>query len=66
MPLILITGSSTSGKSTVANALTERGYEAYDLERNGISAWHNKQTGERVAEFKDMPERAAHWLGQHA
>jgi tRNA uridine 5-carbamoylmethylation protein Kti12 len=31
MPLILITGTSTSGKSAVARELVKRSYEAYDM-----------------------------------
>ena len=65
MPLILITGTSTSGKSTVAKELIKRGYEAYDTEHDGISAWHNKETGKRAAEFGEMPERTEEWLNQH-
>jgi len=65
MALILITGISTSGKSTIAQELKKRGYEAYDTEHNGISAWYNKKTGKRVAEFGEMPERTEGWLNQH-
>jgi shikimate kinase len=63
--LIFVTGISTSGKSTVASELQKRGYEAYDTEHNGISAWYNKQSGNRAAEFGEMPERTQEWLGQH-
>lgn len=65
MPLIFITGISTSGKSTIAKELQNRGYESYDTEHNGISAWFNKQTGNRAAEFGEMPERTPEWLGRH-
>ena len=65
MALILVTGISTSGKSTVASELQNRGYEAHDTEHNGISAWYNKQTGKRAAEFGEMPERTKEWLDQH-
>jgi adenylate kinase family enzyme len=65
MPLILITGISTSGKSTIAKALLKRGYEAYDTERGGISAWFNKTTGERAAEFSPVFDRTKQWLDQH-
>ncbi|MFI5270940.1 MAG: AAA family ATPase [Candidatus Saccharimonadales bacterium] len=65
MPLILVTGTSTSGKSAVAKELVKRGYEAYDMEHNGISAWYNKKTGKRAAEFGAMPERTEVWLRQH-
>lgn len=36
MSLVLITGISTSGKSSIAKELSRRGYEAYDTEHNGI------------------------------
>lgn len=65
MPLIFITGISTSGKSTVAKELSLRGYEAYDTEHSGISAWYDKVTGERVAEFGKVPERTKAWTDQH-
>lgn len=65
MSLIFITGISTSGKSTIATELQNRGYEAYDTEHNGMSAWFNKETGERTAEFGEMPERSKEWLDKH-
>lgn len=65
MALILINGISTAGKSSVAKELSARGYEAYDTEHNGISAWYNKETDKRVAEFGKMPERTNVWLNQH-
>lgn len=65
MALIFITGISTSGKSTLATELHKQGYEAYDTEHNGISAWHNKTTGERAAEFGKIPERTPEWASQH-
>jgi shikimate kinase len=66
MPLILIIGTSTSGKSTVAIELSKRGYVAYDTEHNGISAYYNKATGKYAASFGDAPERTPEWLSQHA
>lgn len=65
MSLILITGISTSGKSTIAKELVKRGFAAHDTEHNGISAWYNKQTNERVAEFGQIPERTKEWMDQH-
>lgn len=63
--IIFITGTSTSGKSTLAKEFTKLGYEAYDTEHNGMSAWFNKQTDKRVAEFNEMPERTPEWLSAH-
>ena|SRR3990167_6985287 len=65
MPLIFITGISTAGKSAVAEELSQRGYEAYDTEHDGISAWHDKKSGKRVAEMGKMPERTEDWLSKH-
>lgn len=65
MPLILITGTSTSGKSTIAKELTKRGYTAYDTEHNGISAFYNKATGKYAAGFGEVPERTPEWQDQH-
>jgi shikimate kinase len=63
--LVFITGISTSGKSTMVKELSEQGYEAHDLEHNGISAWFNKETGTRDAEFGQIPERTKEWLDAH-
>lgn len=65
MSLTLVTGISTSGKSRIAQELSARGFEAYDTEHNGRSAWFNKKTGKRVAEFNEMPERTQTWFDQH-
>lgn len=65
MALIFVTGISTSGKSAIAKELLRHGYEAYDTEHNGISAYYNKKTGERAAEFGQAPERTNEWLEQH-
>ncbi len=65
MPLILITGISTSGKSAVAKELLRRGYDAVDIEHSGHAAYYNKQTGEKAAEFGQAPERTKEWLEAH-
>lgn len=63
--LIFITGISTSGKSTMAKELTKHGYEAHDLEHNGISAWFHKEKGTRDAEFAQVPDRSKEWADAH-
>lgn len=65
MPLIFITGTSTSGKSAMARELISRGLEAHDLEHNGISAWFHKVNGTRDAEFGKVPERTKEWADAH-
>ncbi len=63
--IILITGTATSGKSTVARELLKRGYVTYDTEHNGISAWYNKLTGTRDADFGEVTERTKAWMDEH-
>lgn len=63
--LIFITGTSTAGKSTMVRELTKRGYEAHDLEHNGISAWFHKEKGTRDAEFGQVPDRSKEWADAH-
>lgn len=65
MPLILITGAPTSGKSTIAQALISRGYEAYDTEHNDSSAWFDKKTGAKVAAFNEPHDRSEAWYQNH-
>lgn len=65
MSLVLITGISTSGKSSIAKELTKRGYDAYDTEHNGISAWFNKETGEKAAEFGQVSDKSKDWFDRH-
>ncbi len=63
--LAFVTGISISGKSTMVTELSRRGYEAHDLEHNGMSAWFHKQTGTRDAEFGQVPERTKAWMDAH-
>ena len=65
MPLIFITGVSTAGKSTVAKELVNRGYEAYDAERHGMTAWYDNKTGKQAAGFNAIPQRTKDWYDQH-
>ncbi len=45
MSLIFITGVSGTGKSTVCQGLKSRGYEAYDVDDDGLGRWQNKESG---------------------
>ncbi|SRR6266542_2637962 len=64
MPLIYITGPSGAGKSTVRTELQKRGYEAHDIDEDGMSAWYNLETNEKV-QRPDPPERPADWYEHH-
>lgn len=44
MPLIYITGSAGSGKSTVRKELVRLGYTAYDVDEDKLKAWYDKKT----------------------
>jgi uridine kinase len=64
MPLIYITGPSGAGKSTVRKELQKRGYEAHDIDEDGMSAWYNIETGKKV-QRPDPPERPTDWYDYH-
>lgn len=49
----------------MAAELRGHGYVAYDLEHNGLSAWFNKESGAKAAEFGQVPERTHAWLSAH-
>ena len=63
--LIYVTGVPGTGKSTVRQALLERGYESHDVDE-GFAATYNKDTGQRVNEAEVVRTRAWHenneWL----
>jgi thymidylate kinase len=44
MPLIFITGIPGSGKSTVRSELLKRGFEAHDVDEDGLKQWRDKKT----------------------
>lgn len=69
MPLIYITGSAGSGKSTVRKELVRRGYKAYDVDEDKLKAWYHKQTNELAEHQKEWDEslddqawRQTYWL----
>ena len=48
MALVLVTGLSGSGKSTVYRELVELGHEAYGFDEDGFGEWVDKATGPRA------------------
>ena len=52
MSLIFITGVAGSGKSAVCKELVARGFEAYDTDNDGMTAWVIKETDEKVNQAK--------------
>ena len=66
MPLIFITGVAGSGKTAVRKVLVARGYEAYDSDKDGMTAWVNKDTGEEVNQPKEeWGSRTDEWYSRH-
>ncbi len=66
MPLIYVTGIAGAGKSTVQKELTDRGYEAYDLDDPTISGAFNNETGEFESNIPDIDERTEEWRDSHS
>lgn len=66
MPLIHITGNAGAGKTTVCRGLRKRGYEAFDIDEDGITAWYDRATGDRVEYPKDDEQRTKAWNDAHA
>ena len=45
MALFFITGIAGTGKSTILEELTSRGFEAYGVDEHGFAFWHNINSG---------------------
>jgi adenylate kinase family enzyme len=65
MPLIYVTGPTAAGKSTLRAALADRGYEAHDVDTNGMRVWRDRKTGDVVEYPADPRKRTRTWLSDH-
>lgn len=65
MPLIYITGPTASGKSTVCEILGEKGYEAYDTDKDSIRHWIDSKTGEPLKPFQKGTIENKQWMNEH-
>lgn len=63
MPLILITGTAGSGKSTVRRELQARGYEAHDIDEGEYAQWVHRTTKQVVQPIEDFDLHA--WYKEH-
>lgn len=45
MSLYLIAGNSGTGKTTVRDELRDKGYEAYDIDNDGLARWQHTEEG---------------------
>ena len=61
MPLVYVTGVSGAGKSAVCDELCRRGYDAHDIDRDGIAVWVDRASGE-VTPTAAAAERSDRWL----
>jgi dephospho-CoA kinase len=63
--LVLVTGISGSGKSTVCVALQARGYEAHDMDLDGNAAWVHRETGRSWPSDRHPDTGASDWFEQY-
>lgn len=61
MALIYVTGISGAGKSTIAEELKKRGYEAYDADSEGFNAFYDRETGEKIETSKNDNPHSPEW-----
>jgi dephospho-CoA kinase len=64
MPLVYITGSAGSGKSTIQKELRQHGFEAYDEDDPEIGSAHEKVSGMAVA-VPPAGKRTPEWFAAH-
>lgn len=65
MPLIYVTGVSGSGKSTVMAELKRRGYNAYDVDMDGVAAFYHIKSGRKIGQA-EASVRTPEWRKHHA
>jgi len=63
--LIYITGISGVGKSTLRDELVRRGYEAHDIDAEGMTAWYDKLTGAPAEKPQWAEARTEEWYAAH-
>ncbi len=66
MAFIYITGFEGSGKSTVCTELKRRGYDAHDMDEEGIACMHSKKTGLPDTDILDYRLRTPKWTAEHS
>jgi dephospho-CoA kinase len=66
MALIYITGNAGVGKTTVCRELQKRGYEAHDIDKNGITAWYDKITSQKAKQPRGIQGRSKEWFEKNA
>ncbi len=64
MSLFYVTGVPGTGKSTVQQALQQRGYEAHDIDEPDFGGPVNKATGESTT-VPPIEERSPNWFDEH-
>jgi len=66
MSLILVTGISGSGKSSVMEELRYRGFEAHGTDEHGLGCWEDIETGRIVDMPEDLSEAQLHeWFANN-
>src|SRR4249919_2753653 len=66
MPLIYVTGISTSGKSAVLHELRARGFQALGVDEDGYGRWIHRESGRvRQPPPTQGDLDAHHWYTEH-
>lgn len=65
MSLIYITGIPGTGKSTIRQELLRRSYKAYGGAEDGIAAFYNNATGEKLEGWVEAKARTSAWRANH-
>jgi dephospho-CoA kinase len=67
MSLFLVTGTAGTGKSQVCRALKGRGYEAYDVDDDGLARWQHNHTGYvHPKSSVKAHQRTAEFIAEHS
>lgn len=61
MSIYYITGIPAAGKSAVQAELVKRGYLAYDSDKDNITSWRHKKTGELVFDYSKGDSETHLW-----
>jgi dephospho-CoA kinase len=64
--LIYISGVSATGKSTLLNALSLRGFKTYDTDNCGLASWYSKRTGKLTQRPAKAADRTDEWYANHS
>jgi dephospho-CoA kinase len=65
VPLVLVTGISGAGKSSVCVELCRRGYEAHDVDLDDNAVWIDRESGHVSPGHASRSADSSTWFEQH-